>query len=153
MNENKRGANHPVLRLQPARAAACMLFPDAVQHVALAECCTADPGSFQARVSGTIPGLQRTATQELRAALRPGKGQAQRPRKRPMAVPDLQVPRYAAAVSGSQWSRNAASQARPAKSCTARSAKWASRGLAPGSVMRSWPRVVQRQMMAWVTSG
>src|SRR5580700_5767840 len=37
-----------------------MLFPDAVQRVALAQRCTAEPGSFQTPELGTVPGLQRT---------------------------------------------------------------------------------------------
>ena len=54
-----------------------------------------------------------------------------------------------AAVGGlSQCSMNSASQARQAGSCISRPSKWVSRGLAFGRVMRSWPRVVHRHMVA-----
>jgi hypothetical protein len=39
-----------------------------------AERCSAGPGPFQTLAFGTVPGLQRTTPQELRAALRPGQG-------------------------------------------------------------------------------
>src|SRR6202035_286730 len=42
--------------------------PDAVQHEALAEWCTAGPGPFETPESGTVPGLQRTTEGVLRRA-------------------------------------------------------------------------------------
>src|SRR5271166_4843423 len=36
--------------------------PDAVQRVALAERCSADPGPLQATIFVAVPGLQRTAS-------------------------------------------------------------------------------------------
>ena len=47
---------------------------------------------------------------------------------------------------------NSDSHARQAGSCISRPSKCVSRGLALGSAMRSWPRVVQRHIVAWVTS-
>ena len=44
-------------------------FPDAVRH---SSCRSAEPGSYQTPYSVTAPALQRTASRELRAALRPG---------------------------------------------------------------------------------
>jgi hypothetical protein len=44
-----------------------------MQRVALAERCFAEPGPYQAPAFVTAPALQRTASQELRAALRPGR--------------------------------------------------------------------------------
>ena len=52
----------------------------------------------------------------------------------------------------SQWSRNESSHARHAVSCSSRPSKCAARCCAPGISIRSWPRVVQRHIMAWVTS-
>src|SRR3954465_8016867 len=46
--------------------------PGAMQRVALAKRCFAEPGPYKPPASGTVPALQRTASQELRAALRPG---------------------------------------------------------------------------------
>src|SRR5947209_16155960 len=43
--------------------------PDAVRH---SSCRSAEPGPYQTPVSVTAPALQRTASQVLRAALRPG---------------------------------------------------------------------------------
>src|SRR4051794_19077775 len=43
--------------------------PDAVRH---SSCRSAEPGSYQTLEFVTAPALQRTATQVLRAALRPG---------------------------------------------------------------------------------
>ena len=45
--------------------------PDAVQREALAERCTADPGPPNSEFV-VIPGLQRTVTRGVHAALRPG---------------------------------------------------------------------------------
>src|SRR3954468_555892 len=45
--------------------------PDAVRH---SSCRSAEPGPYQTPAFVTAPALQRTATQELRAALRPGNG-------------------------------------------------------------------------------
>ena len=49
-----------------------MRVPGAMQRVALAKRCFAEPGPCQAAVFGTAPALQRTVPQVLRAALRPG---------------------------------------------------------------------------------
>jgi hypothetical protein len=46
--------------------------PGAMQRVALAKRCFAEPGPYQAPAFCTAPALQRTASQGLRAALRPG---------------------------------------------------------------------------------
>jgi hypothetical protein len=43
-----------------------------MQRVALAKRCFAEPGPYQTLALVTAPALQRTASQELRAALRPG---------------------------------------------------------------------------------
>src|SRR3979409_1681635 len=43
--------------------------PGAMRH---SSCRFAEPGPYQTPVSVTAPALQRTASQELRAALRPG---------------------------------------------------------------------------------
>src|SRR6185295_13007847 len=43
--------------------------PDAVRH---SSCRSAEPGPYQTPEFATAPALQRTAPQELRAALRPG---------------------------------------------------------------------------------
>ena len=87
---------------------------------------------------------------EARSAVWWKAGCAKQPALRPQPVDTSSC-----AISGfpSQWFRKAASQARPTGSYTARSAKCATRGLAFGSDMRSCPRVVQRHIMAWVTSG
>src|SRR5437763_14733449 len=54
--------------------------PDAVRH---SSCRSAEPGPYQAPVFVTAPALQRTASQGLRAALRPGHALTQRPRMHP----------------------------------------------------------------------
>jgi hypothetical protein len=46
--------------------------PGAMQRVALAKRCFAEPGPYRTPASVTAPAQQRTATQVLRAALRPG---------------------------------------------------------------------------------
>ena len=47
----------------------------------------------------------------------------------------------------------ASSQRRTAGSCMRRPSIWRERSWAPGAARRSWPRTVQRQIMACVTSG
>src|SRR5437764_1472252 len=54
----------------PAMTRPC--FPGAMQREALAERCFAEPGSHQTPAFCTAPALQPTASQLLRAALRPG---------------------------------------------------------------------------------
>jgi hypothetical protein len=46
--------------------------PDAAQRAALAERCAAEPGPSRAPAFGTVPVLRSSASQELRAASRPG---------------------------------------------------------------------------------
>src|ERR1700754_3943846 len=46
--------------------------PDAAQRVALAKRCAAEPGPYQPPALGTVPVLRSSASQELRAASRPG---------------------------------------------------------------------------------
>ena len=48
--------------------------PDAVRH---SSCRSAEPGPYQTPEFATAPAQQRTATQVLRAALRPGRGDLQ----------------------------------------------------------------------------
>ena len=73
------------------------LFPDAVQRVAhkgvyarlrgLCEAVLRRSGIVPNAEPGTVPGLQRTTPQELRAALRPG--QARRPVLDPLDTTDI----------------------------------------------------------------
>src|ERR1700754_4913063 len=48
--------------------------PDAAQRAALAERCAAEPGPYRTPAFGTVPVLRGSASQELRAASRPGHG-------------------------------------------------------------------------------